>query len=124
MIVFVPLLLMGCPGGNRMRISQDELFALIQNGNAPSILDVRSRREFEAGHVPGAIHLPFYSLWKRHSEIEASKQDSIVVYCEHGPRAGLAVFALQRMGYEQVLYLDGHMSAWKKKGLPVTAGIP
>ena len=100
-------------------MTQDELLASIEKGPAPVIVDVRSQSEYESGHVPGALHLPFYSLWSRHSEIKATPEDQVVLYCEHGPRAGIAKFALWTIGYENIVYLDGHMSGWKQKELPI-----
>jgi rhodanese-related sulfurtransferase len=100
-------------------ISAAELLARIQAGSAPAIVDVRSRGEFDAGHLPGAVHLPFWAVFFRTSEVPAPKHEPVVVYCAHGPRAGLAKAALRLSGYQQVLYLEGHMSAWKKAGLPV-----
>ncbi len=96
--------------------------ASIEGGTAPPIVDVRTRGEYESGHVPGAIHIPFYNLWSREDEIGAAKHDPVVVYCAHGPRAGVAKFALWTKGYNRVVYLDGHMSAWKDRGLPMNAG--
>jgi rhodanese-related sulfurtransferase len=98
-------------------ISAAELLARIQAGTAPAIVDVRSRGEFDAGHLPGALHLPFWAVFFRASEVPASKHEPVVVYCAHGPRAGLAKAALRLSGYQRVLYLEGHMSAWKKAGL-------
>ncbi len=105
-----------------MRISQKPLLASIQDGTAPVIIDVRTGGEYAKGHVPGAVHIPFYSLWSRRSEIEAGAHEPVVVYCAHGPRAGFAKFALGTLGYDRVLYLDGHMSAWKDRGLPINTG--
>jgi rhodanese-related sulfurtransferase len=104
-------------------ISQDELLAWIRSGKPPVILDVRSQGEYAAGHVPGALHIPFYAVYARRTEIPASVSEPVIVYCEHGPRAGLAKLALRAAGFEHVVYLEGHMSSWKQRGLPIeTAG--
>lgn len=100
-------------------MTQDQLVAFIENGTAPMIVDVRSRREYESGHVPGALHLPFYAMWSRHSEIKGRPEHPVVLYCEHGPRASIAKFALWTLGYKNLVYLDGHMSGWKQRGLPL-----
>jgi hydroxyacylglutathione hydrolase len=92
---------------------------LIGQGTAPTIIDVRSSYEYQAGHIPGAIHIPFWSALYRVDEISTPKDELVIVYCAHGPRAGFGKFALTRAGYTQVLYLDGHMSGWYKAGLPV-----
>ncbi len=96
--------------------------AAIQDGTAPAIVDVRTSGEYEKGHVPGAVHIPFYALWWRDDRIEAAPREPVVVYCAHGPRAGVAKFALWTLGYDRVVYLDGHMSAWKDRGLPMHTG--
>ncbi len=104
---------------DRTHISATDLEQLIAQGTAPIIIDVRSGYEYRAGHIPGAIHIPFWSALSRVDEISAAKDEPVVVYCAHGPRAGFGKFALTRAGYTQVLYLDGHMSGWYKAGLPV-----
>jgi len=93
------------------------LLALIENGTAPVIVDVRSRWEYESGHVPGALHLPFYAIWSRHAEIKGKPEAPVVLYCEHGPRAWIGKATLRMLGYTKVDYLDGHMSGWKQRGL-------
>ena len=50
--------------------------------------------------------------------------EPVVVYCEHGPRAGLAKAALRAAGFREVLYLEGHMSGWKRAELPQEATTP
>ena len=104
---------------DRTHISATDLEQLIAQGTAPTIIDVRSSYEYQAGHIPGAIHIPFWSALFRVDEINAPKDELVVVYCAHGPRAGFGKFALIRAGYTQVLYLDGHMSGWYKAGLAV-----
>jgi rhodanese-related sulfurtransferase len=89
----------------------------IEQGQAPIILDVRSSAEFEQGHVPGAIHLPFWQIRNRAAALPAATNAPIVVYCGHGPRAWLAGAALRRRGFARVIYLVGHMSGWRRAGL-------
>ena len=98
----------------------DELLARIRAGTAPVILDVRSRGEFEAGHVPGAIHIPFWSVSNRLQDIPGAKADPLVVYCGHGPRAWIAGAVLKRRGFTGVTYLEGHMHGWHEAGLPLS----
>jgi rhodanese-related sulfurtransferase len=93
------------------------LLAEIEAGTAPVILDVRSRMEFVRGHVPGAIHIPFWTLPARTSEISASPGDPLVVYCGHGPRAWFAGAVLRSRGFRRVVYLEGHMWKWTQAGL-------
>lgn len=99
-------------------MAPDGVLASISAGTAPVVVDVRTRREYDSGHVPGAIHIPFYSLLARQDEIPGSRDEPVVVYCEHGPRAGVAKLALRLAGFKDVRYLDGHMSGWKERRLP------
>ena len=93
------------------------LLAEIDAGMAPTILDVRSRTEFARGHVPGALHIPFWAVAARTAEISVARADPLVVYCGHGPRAWIAAAALRRRGFTRVIYLAGHMAGWRKAGL-------
>jgi rhodanese-related sulfurtransferase len=93
------------------------LLALISAGTAPIVLDVRSQEEFTRGHVPGALHIPFWKLLNRAPGIRISLDDPLVVYCGHGPRAWIAGAALRRHGFRRVEYLEGHMSQWRRAGL-------
>ena len=118
-ILFLASLLTSCTGEGTHHKTQDQLLAGIQNQTAPVIVDVRSDGEYQSSHVPGALHLPFYSLWSRHEEIKSKTEDPILLYCEHGPRAGIAKFALWTLGYTNIAYLEGHMSGWKERELPM-----
>jgi phage shock protein E len=103
-------------------ISQDELLA------APAstlVLDVRTQDEFESGHVPGAVNIPHDELEVRVSEIDGYRDESVVVYCERGGRAGLAASVLLDAGFADVDHLEGDMSGWRARGLPSeTANSP
>ena len=98
-------------------VSGSELLARIDAGNAPAIVDVRSAWEYRNGHVPGAIHLPFWTIGSHIAEIPAGPDDEIVVYCGHGPRAWRAGGVLKRHGFTKVTYLKGHMHAWRQSQL-------
>jgi rhodanese-related sulfurtransferase len=100
-------------------VSPAELLAQIEAGAAPTILDVRTGREFARGHVPGAINMPLSSVLFRTAEVPGDRSQPIVVYCGHGPRAWIAGAALRRAGFNQVIYLDGYMARWRKSGLRV-----
>jgi rhodanese-related sulfurtransferase len=112
----------GCSGGARgtpSDISATELTQTIASGAPPTIIDVRSSREYKRGHVPGARHLPFWRAFGEADQLDAPRDRPVVLYCEHGPRAWIAGFALRRHGFTQVRYLAGHMSGWRRAGMPV-----
>lgn len=100
-------------------IAPAELAREIEAGSAPVIVDVRSNGEYTAGHVPGAIHLPFLEAEARAGEIPGERDAPVVVYCEHGPRARIAAGKLRDAGFSHIVALEGHMSGWREAGLPV-----
>jgi len=106
------------------RITPRELLARIEAGTAPPVLDVRSRAEYEQGHVPGARHLPFWSVVVRREEVSALGEGPVVVYCGDGPRAEMAALALRLGGVRHVQLLEGHMRGWTRTGLPEEGGRP
>jgi rhodanese-related sulfurtransferase len=109
--------------GKPTHMTNLELARLIQIGTPPVVIDVRSTREYRQGHIPGAIHMPFWQTFYRADELAVPRHKTVVVTCAHGPRAGIGKFALKRAGFENIVYLDGHMSGWYKSGLPVATGM-
>lgn len=108
---------------NQSSITGPALLAAIDAGRAPTVLDVRSGKEFVRGHVPGAMHIPFQSVAGRASEIPSGRDEPLVVYCGHGPRAWMAGAVLRARGFRHIVYLTGHMSGWRRAGLREDAGI-
>jgi rhodanese-related sulfurtransferase len=100
-------------------IAPAELHAQIEAGKAPAIFDVRSKLEYEAGHVPGAVHLPFWQVGRLWQNFASLRSQPIVVYCGHGPRAHMAGAALRRRGFTNIAYLAGHMKKWRELNLPL-----
>jgi rhodanese-related sulfurtransferase len=95
------------------------LMQQIAAGTAPLIIDVRSKREFDQGHVPGATHIPFWKIAAQSAGLSAFRNQPVVLYCGHGPRAYMAGAALKRRGFTAVAYLTGHMKQWKELNLPM-----
>lgn len=93
-----------------------ELVRRMQSGAPPLVLDVRSRGEFAAGHIPGAVHAPLPHLLHVVRTASVDKGALLVLVCEHGPRAQLARVLLKLRGYRRVDLLDGHMSRWRNAG--------
>lgn len=102
-------------------ISAADLAAQIESGSAPLILDTRSRYEYDKGHVPGAVFFPFWkSFFANEQILQRCQQEPVVVYCQHGPRASVAGFALKQSGCQTVIELSGHMSGWEQQQLPIS----
>ncbi len=74
------------------------------------IVDVRTREEFQAGHIEGAINIPLADLTRRLREV-GSKKHAVVVYCRSGARSSAAARRLAESGFATIVDL-GPMSAW------------
>ena len=104
-------------------VSPAELARQILDGQAPLVLDVRSPAEFAAGHVPGAINVPFWRFLVSAEPLPPSP-GPIVMYCGHGPRAQIAAAALRVRGAGPIIQVDGHWAAWQRAALPEEREAP
>ncbi len=94
----------------------------MDSGEKFVLVDVREETEFAKDHLPGAIHLGKGIIER---DIEARVPDlgaEIVLYCGGGFRSALAADNLQKMGYTNVISMDGGIRDWREKGYPLTNG--
>jgi rhodanese-related sulfurtransferase len=83
------------------------------------VLDVREPDEWEAGHAPGAHHLPMMEVPARMAEIPTDQE--VVVVCRSGGRSGQVVSYLMGNGWDNVRNLDGGMQVWAAAGREVVS---
>lgn len=88
-------------------------------GQGAVILDVREQKEYDAGHVPNSIFIPLGQLESRLDEINAHRNQTIVIICHGGKRSATACMHLRNHDFKQPLNIAGGILAWKKAGLPV-----
>jgi len=100
-------------------VSQTEMLKRIErNDPATLIVDVRTPEEYAAGHVPGAVNIPYTHLPARASALAVGGDKDIVLYCQTGVRAGRAAERLRQHGFTRLLHLEGDMKGWLEKRLP------
>ena len=80
-------------------------------------LDVRTRMEFEDGHIPDAVNIPIQTLANRLNEIPKDKK--LFVYCESGVRSTNASKYLADAGYTKVVNVKASMGGWRGAGYPI-----
>jgi hydroxyacylglutathione hydrolase len=80
------------------------------------VLDVRGRNEWDAGHIPGAVHIPLAELSDRLSELP--EDQPIAIHCQGGGRSAIAASLLQAAGHREVSNVAGGFGEWSKTGLP------
>jgi rhodanese-related sulfurtransferase len=92
----------------------------MNRGEKLNVIDVREESEFAAGHIPNALHLGKGIIER---DVEAKfpeKSAELILYCGGGFRSALAADNLQKMGYTNVISMDGGMRDWRQGGYPET----
>jgi rhodanese-related sulfurtransferase len=98
----------------------DEVKQKLDHGEKFMLVDVREESEFAKDHLPGAIHLGKGVIER---DIEARVPDlntPLILYCGGGFRSALAADNLQKMGYTNVISMDGGVRDWREKKYPMT----
>ena len=85
-------------------------------------VDVREDNEYEQDHAAGAIHLGKGIIERDIETVIPNKHEPIVLYCGGGYRSVLAADSIRRMGYTNVISMDGGMKAWREAGYPIEKG--
>ena len=98
----------------------DDVKAKLDRGEKFLLVDVREESEYAADHLPGATHLG-KGVIERDVEARVPDQNTpMVLYCGGGFRSALAADNLQKMGYTNVLSMDGGVRGWREKGFSFT----
>jgi rhodanese-related sulfurtransferase len=90
-----------------------------EGGQKPLLVDVREESEWSAGHAAGAVYVGKGVIERDIESKVPDKSQTLVLYCGGGFRSALAADALQKMGYKNVISLDGGWRAYQQSGLPV-----
>ncbi len=85
----------------------------------PLILDVRTPREYQAGHLPGARLLPVQLLQANIEQLAAYRDREILIYCATGNRSTVAAKILMDNGFKQIANLRHGIADWRRRQLPV-----
>jgi rhodanese-related sulfurtransferase len=103
-------------------VTIDDVKAKLDRGEKFLLIDVREESEYAADHLPGAIHLGKGIIERDVEERVPEQNTPLVLYCGGGFRSALAADNLQKMGYTQVLSMDGGIRDWREKGFTLTKG--
>jgi len=88
-----------------------DLQGSIDSSHPPVIVDVRTAREWDSGHIDGAVHIPLGDLANRAAELPRDR--TVATICEGGYRSSLAASVLARAGLDRVVSVGGGMAAWR-----------
>lgn len=103
-------------------ISSEELKTKMDSAEYFTLVDVREPHEHNAGYIPGSVNIPRGTLeftigkesyWDEQFMYMPEKSEMIIVYCKKGKRSILAAESLQKLGYQNILYLDSGWKGWE-----------
>lgn len=97
-------------------LTSREMTNLINSGEAV-VLDIRPQKEFSAGHVVDALHIPADKLKERMGELDKYRDKTIVVVCATGMSAGASCTELKKAGFKPAR-LSGGIAGWRADGFP------
>jgi rhodanese-related sulfurtransferase len=103
-------------------LTVEQVKAKLDAGERFELIDVREDHEWAKDHLPGAVHLSKGTIERDVEERYPDKATPLVLYCGGGFRSALAADNLQKMGYTNVISMDGGHRGWKEKGFPLTTG--
>lgn len=98
------------------------LKTMINQDNAPVIIDVRTPAEYKSFHIPGAVNVPFPATLAELAAVSPDPHNPIAVVCMSGHRSPPVVRQLKKGGYTDVVNLTWGMLAWKLFGGEIEAG--
>lgn len=83
------------------------------------LIDVRSEKEFQAGHLKAAVLIPHTEIGSKIGAVAPDKDTPLYLYCRSGRRVGISIDVLKKLGYNELYNLGGMEEARQKTGLPV-----
>ena len=89
------------------QITAEEAKKIMDSGEEHIILDTREQDEFDEGHIPGAILIPYTEIENKAEEMLPDKDKLILVYCRSGRRSKIAAENLAKLGYTNVKEFGG-----------------
>ena len=89
------------------QITAEEAKKIMDSDAEYIILDTREQDEFDEGHIPGAIMIPYTEIDSRAEEMIPDKNNLILVYCRSGRRSKIAAESLSKLGYTNVKEFGG-----------------
>ena len=93
------------------KITDQQIKEMIDQNMNITILDVRTKEEYNTGHIEGSLLIPYDEISKKADNILKDKSSTIIVYCHSGRRSAIAAQTLSELGYSNIYDL-GAISNW------------
>jgi molybdopterin/thiamine biosynthesis adenylyltransferase/rhodanese-related sulfurtransferase len=101
----------------RVKEATPQQVAGLLRGGDVQLADVREKDEWDAGHLPGAVHVPKSFLEQWAEDRIPDKNKKTVLYCAGGVRSAMAADTLRQLGYSDVISMTGGFNRWKDSGM-------
>jgi len=101
-------------------VSVNDVKAKLDRNEKLVLVDVREESEYARDHLPGAIHLGKGIIERDIEQCVPELDTPLILYCGGGYRSALAADNLQKMGYTNVLSMDGGIRGWRENSFPLT----
>ena len=102
-----------------LHVTPTEAKSLLDANPSIRVLDVRTRTEFNRGHVDGATQINYFSLKLKKKLSALDKNTTWLVHCKSGHRSGRVVPQMKKLGFTKIIHMDGGFDGWKKAGLSI-----
>lgn len=100
-------------------VNAQEAHNLLNSEKTIQVLDVRTAREFQQGHLEGAINIDYYADDFADQLKALDPNTEYLVHCRSGVRSGKSLAILKSAGIKKLIHLDGGIKAWLSKDLPL-----
>lgn len=97
-------------------------YELIENNKALTLLDLRTKEEYENSHIRGAINIPVDELAANYTLLNEDKSKSILIYCNTQNKSWAGAHFLETKGFNGLVIIEGGIQDWLKAGYPVVQG--
>lgn len=105
-------------GDQVQHVNAQEAAKIIAAGSV-TIVDVRTKEEFEEGHIKGAKNIDIMDKDFEARVAQLDKSKPILVHCQAGGRSIRALPTLEKLGFTHLIHLDGGFGGWQEAGKPV-----
>ena len=107
------------PSTEPVNVSPDEAEKVIREAS-PIVIDIRTKDEFDEGHLQGAVNVDFLSPDFKRTLQTLDKNKTYLVYCQSGGRSGRSMKAFRDGGFTKIYHLNAGFGAWQAAGKPVS----
>lgn len=115
-LVFTTFIACNSTAQNKVLISAKKMKTMLLQDKTLQLIDVRTPKEFEEGHIENAKNIDFYSDTFKEEITKLDPNKPLLLYCRSGGRSGKTSKMLQELGFKKVYDLEGGILKWKEKG--------